>query len=639
MNVCVTVGCVLGFTCWSIIVTRREMCTQAESIRYKYALQEAERKSMRKMDAVASASHEVRTALAGITGLIHMCRAEAAPRSSLDNNLKHMESCTSDLESLLNSILDTTKIESGMMQVEEEEFDLQDLLEDVVDLYYPVGMEKGVDVILDPCDGSVENFRDVKGDRGKLKQILCNLLYNSIKFTDEGYVSLRVRAIKNHATSDHDNDGVQLASSWSYASRLLFGGVGQDKPIAQTRLKDNDDVEYIFDVVDTGRGIPKEKQKFVFENYVQIKERGANSGHLGHGLGLGIVRSLVRLMGGEIGIVDKEIGERGACFRFNLFLKIHPPNNLRQDIESQYGSRSHPHNYYQCSSSSKVQGQSTLSSQVVLFIQSEERSEVVRRFLEFHGVKVSVINKGYTQLSQTLKKIRRKLSTYSKNGLSHSSSSSSLSSSRSRAKEAPTCASDGTQDTVVLIIIDKRAGPFPEVSRAIAEFQRQLHQGFAKVVWIDMSSAHDTSTDIVLSKPLHGSRLPQILELLPEFAPTKGEIQVAIDKEEYEDDECGPSTRGGLVALNKPLQGKRLLIVEDTPLQRKICMAVVSQLGAQSYTCDNGAEAIRLVYEALQSQDTQLPFDYIIMDCEVKIAHSIFEVPYIYYSSPKNSNR
>ena len=92
---------------------------------------------------------------------------------------------------LLNSILDTSKIEAGKMQLEEEEFDLAQLLEDVVDLYHPIGIKKGVDVVLDPYDGSAIKFSQVKGDRGKLKQILCNLLSNAVKFTCEGHVTVR----------------------------------------------------------------------------------------------------------------------------------------------------------------------------------------------------------------------------------------------------------------------------------------------------------------------------------------------------------------------------------------------------------------------------------------------------------------
>lgn len=99
LNVLFSIAYALGFTYWSVKLMRREMVAQAALIKQMEATQEAERKSMSKSIAVANASHEVRNALAGIAGLIQMCRAEVVPRSGLDDNLKHMELCTNDLYS------------------------------------------------------------------------------------------------------------------------------------------------------------------------------------------------------------------------------------------------------------------------------------------------------------------------------------------------------------------------------------------------------------------------------------------------------------------------------------------------------------------------------------------------------------
>nr|TKS12008.1 hypothetical protein D5086_0000065940 [Populus alba]TKS12009.1 hypothetical protein D5086_0000065950 [Populus alba] len=214
---------------------------------------------MNKSLAFASASHDIRAALAGITGLIEICYVEV--RSGL-----------------LNSILDTSKIKDGKMQLEEEEFDLAKLLEDAVDLYHHVGMKKGVGVVLDPYDGSILKHSRVKGDMGKLKQVMCNLLSNAVKFTFEGHVSVR---------------------AWTKKPSL------ENKIITSTQ---------------NGKGILREKKKSVFDNFVQVKETTLGQG--GTGLGLGIVQSLVHLIGGEIGIVNKENGEKGSCFKFNVFLYI-----------------------------------------------------------------------------------------------------------------------------------------------------------------------------------------------------------------------------------------------------------------------------------------------------------------------------
>lgn len=190
---------------------------------------------------------------------------------------------------ILNSFLDTSKIEAGKMQLEEDRFDVAQLLEDVVDLYHPVGIKKGVDVVLDPFDGSIIKFSHVKGDRGKLKQILCNLLSNAVKFTSEGQVTIRawVRklSLKNSIIASNRN---------GFLSHLCCIFHKNNKSNDHDDLETMDDpnaMDFVFEVDDTGKGIPKEKQKAVFENYVQVKETALGLG--GTGLGLGIVQSLV----------------------------------------------------------------------------------------------------------------------------------------------------------------------------------------------------------------------------------------------------------------------------------------------------------------------------------------------------------
>lgn len=192
---------------------------------------------------------------------------------------------------LLNSILDTSKIEAGKMQLEEEEFDLAQLLEVMVDLYHPVAMRKGVDVVLDPSDGSVLKHSLVKGDRGKLKQILSNLLSNAVKFTDDGHISVRAWVQKPSFESS-----IQASDrhSWLTCLSCLFSEEDENDKAdeAASEVRQNPgSAEFVFEVDDTGKGIPKEKRKSVFENYIQVKETAQGQG--GTGLGLGIVQSLV----------------------------------------------------------------------------------------------------------------------------------------------------------------------------------------------------------------------------------------------------------------------------------------------------------------------------------------------------------
>lgn len=196
-----------------------------------------------------------------------------------------------NIAGILNSVLDTSKIEAGKMQLDEEEFNLAQLLEDVVDMFYPIGVKKGIDVVLDPCDGSIHKLYLVKGDRGKLKQILCNLLSNAVKFTLEGHVSVRAIVKKisfENAIMASNRNVVLKCSSWlCYKNKE---GLNDFDALHAVQQNPNY-MEFVFEVDDTGKGIPKDRQKLVFENFVQVKETAL--GQEGCGLGLGIVQSLV----------------------------------------------------------------------------------------------------------------------------------------------------------------------------------------------------------------------------------------------------------------------------------------------------------------------------------------------------------
>ncbi|KAL1135069.1 hypothetical protein V6Z11_A12G149000 [Gossypium hirsutum] len=652
---------------------QREIYLHDKLIKQMEATQQAERKSMNKSLALVGASHDIRAALAGITGYIDLCLANAAPRSDFKTYLKQMSLCAQDLLGLLNSILDTSKIEAGMMNLEEQEFNLADLIEHVVDLYHPVGMIKGVDVVLDPCDGSIIKLSQVKGDRGKLKQILSNILSNAVKFTVEGHVCVRAWVGK------HDFETEILASTrkgvGKYVSRLFSDkNEGNGDVKAESAVRQNRDlVEIVFEVDDTGKGIPKEKQKSVFENYVQVKETAA--GQVGTGLGLGIVQSLVHLMGGEIGIVDKEFGEKGTCFRFTVFLTACETQGA---AIPKLGIRT---------PSPKLGG-----SQVVLFMQNIERRRVSQKFLESLGISVLVVDQCH-QFPSAMKKIQPKL-----NSLHHSSRRSDMSCrsdiSSSSSKDMPLSAMEGAEHKLPfnrrknvpsfnLLVIDVNAESFSELWRIVAEFRRGLHSTCCKVIWLDKPTSPCIDPkrldpdDEILLQPFHGSRLHRVIKLLPEFrnlsqgissssesskhpysktrlrnTQRNDEIQeyISSNDEQYSKQALclfsDPSalffilnthltpmiflpsvyTRGRLKSKRKnedsaessngemPLIGKRILIAEDNKMLSILAITTATQLGADVEHCENGNEALERVCNGLKAQRN---YDYVLMDCEM----------------------
>ncbi|CAN4108890.1 unnamed protein product [Withania somnifera] len=269
---------------------RREMFFCAALIKQMELTNQAEKKSMSKSRAFASASHDIRNGFGNITCKIDKCLDDASPE--LAQNLKLINDETTGLLAILNSVLDASKIEAGKMPLKIEEFDLAELVENLIDLHYHRAIEKGVDLILDPADDSLAKFRLVKGDKVKIMQILNNLVMNAIKFTSEGHIC--VKASVSKPSKDNAfvvcNQHRQL-NCWTrlYTKQRSCSCISNEFPAIQ---QNPNCMEFTFEVDDTGVGIPKDKQKDVFENYVQVKEE-LTTGEEGYGLGLGIVQSMV----------------------------------------------------------------------------------------------------------------------------------------------------------------------------------------------------------------------------------------------------------------------------------------------------------------------------------------------------------
>ncbi|XP_050225111.1 histidine kinase CKI1-like isoform X2 [Mercurialis annua] len=526
----------------TIKAAKREMFLCAALIKQTEATQQAERKSMNKTKAYAGANHDVRGSLAAITGLIELCQDEVKPGSELATNLDQMQKCTRDLLEILNSVLDMSKLEAGKTSLEIEEFNLAQLLEDVVGMYYPLGVKNGVDIVLDPCDAL--KLPDVRGDRLKLKQILCNLLSNAIKFTSAGHVSVRAMVKKKNIENEI------IASSTTFLKffpwlRCWHKDTCTDLDAFHTVKGNPSETEFEFEVDDTGQGIPRDKQTSIFEDYVQVKETAI--GHEGCGLGLGIVQSLVRVMKGELKIVEKEPGERGTCFRFNVFLSV---------SESEYASteENQPSGFHQhfLFISPKPEG-----SHMILFITGDERRRVLKKYIESLNIKVTVI-KHETSFCSELDIIKHRMDvSYLNSGKLESSSVDNLSASTSSNPDPEAnikaiimkegvdpnlpqykkTNSESSSGIILFVIDSNAASSCPEFVTALASFRKDIIKSACKVLWLDdqvtcpeRSQEQDQRIlegDYVIYKPFHGSRLSQVMSLLPE---RKGAPQCTLSK-------------------------------------------------------------------------------------------------------------
>ena len=224
-----------------------------------------------KSEFLATMSHEIRTPMNGVLGMTELLRGTPL------NERQHRFVDTvyhsgQSLLRIINDILDFSKIEAGKIELEQINFDLRELVEDVCGMFAQPAHAKGLEIAcLVPHALPIA----LRGDPARLRQILTNIVGNAVKFTGEGEVSVRVQ--------------------------LLAEGPGQ------ARLR--------FDVRDTGIGIAEDKQQRIFEAFSQADSSTTRS-FGGTGLGLAISKQLVELMGGRMGVISRP--GHGATFWFEV---------------------------------------------------------------------------------------------------------------------------------------------------------------------------------------------------------------------------------------------------------------------------------------------------------------------------------
>ncbi len=302
---------------------------QVKNIEVLQAKEAAEEAANLKTQFISTISHEIRTPLNAIIGVTNLLQQSNPAKEQLEN-LNILKISSDNLLGLVNNILDFSKLESGKLQLENIEFNLKALVQDVRDLFSVKASEKGIQLLI-TYDDKIPNV--LKGDPLRINQLLINLVGNAIKFTETGYVKIDV--------------SLQL-STINHA--LIY-----------------------FSVADTGIGIHQNKQKQIFDSFTQA-DANTTRKYGGTGLGLSICKRILETLHSRLQL-DSTIGV-GSTFYFTINFEVSRNASLGKSAKT-------------ASFEDSIEGK-----RILIVEDNMMNIMVLRQFLERWGVKAEIAMNG-----------------------------------------------------------------------------------------------------------------------------------------------------------------------------------------------------------------------------------------------------
>jgi len=303
------------------------------------ALDSAQKANAAKSEFLSRVSHDIRTPMNIIKGMTDFAYQDASNPGKLKNDLDHIRTANLFLLSLINDVLDLSRIDSGKVELHPEPYSYSEFLSNITNIMEPMCNEKGLTFSVSETQ-TQGRARAVIVDKVRLNQIMLNLLTNSAKYTPAG------------------------------------GSVGFD--VSETVGSDGT-VKCLFVISDTGIGMSKEFQDKMFEAFTQEDTTSITRLSHGTGLGLSIVKKLIDLFGGEISV--KSAPGEGSKFTVKLTLRLAKESDINNELEEQKSTVTH------------------LSGRILLVEDNPLNNEIAQRLLESIGLQVETAEDGREALN------------------------------------------------------------------------------------------------------------------------------------------------------------------------------------------------------------------------------------------------